>query len=538
MLRLRLSARGGWSSETFAVATKKRRHLRLNRYRAQDYQFVATPSPEARSGVATSSFPSAPALAGCFHGGRFFEAIGPRFDALGRAGEIINADVLDAWFPPSPRLVAALRDDLPWLARTSPPTACEGLVDVIAQTRGVERAAILPGAGSSDLIFRCFLRWLTPASTVLLLDPTYGEYAHVLERVVGCRVERLLLSRDDEYDVDPGRLGRALARGPDLVVLVNPNSPTGRHLARERLESILRRVPPATRVWIDETYVEYVGAGESLERFAARTENVFVCKSMSKVYALSGMRVAYLCGGPRAIAALRAITPPWVVGLPVAGGGGAGVGGRGILRRPPPGNPRVARNADASVARLRLGGRSRSGEFPPRASFRRWPRRRAHVRRLPGARAVLTVGRRDGHTARGSGGAGGGQGCRHERADDGNHPGGVQGGRSACRVTVHPLWLPPQPPLDSKARGRQNFPLTLTAHRLFCLRFFGQKQGKSPGRFRMTIHPIEPGTFSLFWPVKTGRREPLPTGQSARIAQLAEHVLGKDEVSGSIPLAG
>ncbi|MEQ2007715.1 MAG: aminotransferase class I/II-fold pyridoxal phosphate-dependent enzyme [Limisphaerales bacterium] len=254
--------------------------------------------------------------AACFHGGAFFDAIGPRFDHLERHREIINADVLDAWFPPSPKVLSALHEHLPWLLRTSPPTACEGLVEAIAAARGVAPANILPGAGSSDLIFRALRHWLTPASHALILDPTYGEYAHVLEKVVGCTVDRLTLSARDGFAVDLDRLEAALADGYDLVVLVNPNSPTGRHIPREKLEAVLRRAPQRTRVWVDETYVEYAGPGESLERFAAASENVLVCKSMSKVYALSGARAAYLCAGPHQLEALRAITPPWVVSLP------------------------------------------------------------------------------------------------------------------------------------------------------------------------------------------------------------------------------
>jgi histidinol-phosphate/aromatic aminotransferase/cobyric acid decarboxylase-like protein len=211
-------------------------------------------------------------------------------------------------------VLAALREYLPWLLRTSPPTDCAGLIETIAQARGVAPENILPGAGSSDLIFRALRHWLTPASHVLILDPTYGEYAHVLERVIGCTVDRLALSRRNQYKVDLDRLEAAFADAYDLVVLVNPNSPTGRHVPR--LESVLHRAPASTRVWVDETYVEYAGAGQSLERFAAASENVIVCKSMSKVYALSGARVAYLCAGPHQLEELRAITPPWVVSLP------------------------------------------------------------------------------------------------------------------------------------------------------------------------------------------------------------------------------
>jgi histidinol-phosphate/aromatic aminotransferase/cobyric acid decarboxylase-like protein len=254
--------------------------------------------------------------ASCFHGGAFFTAIGETFDHLERAGSIINADVLDTWFPPAPGVLAALREHLPWLLRTSPPTACGGLVETIAAARGVQPEHILPGAGSSDLIFRALRHWLTPRSHALILDPTYGEYAHVLERVVGCTVDRLTLRREEGYTVDLARLEAAFADDYDLIVLVNPNSPTGRHIPRRELEPVLRRVPQRTRVWIDETYIEYAGPGESIESFAAQSENIVVCKSMSKVYALSGARAAYLCAGPHQLEALRAITPPWVVSLP------------------------------------------------------------------------------------------------------------------------------------------------------------------------------------------------------------------------------
>jgi histidinol-phosphate/aromatic aminotransferase/cobyric acid decarboxylase-like protein len=252
----------------------------------------------------------------CFHGGAFFEAVGTKFDALDRSAKIINADVLDAWFPPSPRVLAALTDHLPWLLRTSPPTGCEGLIETIAEVRGVARDNILPGAGSSDLIFRALRQWLTPASRALILDPTYGEYAHVLERVIGCSVDRLNLRRANRYAVDLAQLEAALAKNYDLAVLVNPNSPTGRHIPRPELEAVLRHAPVRTRIWLDETYVDYAGTDQSLEAFACRSENVVVCKSMSKAYALSGARVAYLAAGAHQLEALRAITPPWAVSLP------------------------------------------------------------------------------------------------------------------------------------------------------------------------------------------------------------------------------
>ena len=252
----------------------------------------------------------------CSHGGAFFEAIGEDFDALERADQIINADVLDAWFPPAPEVINVLREHLEWSLRTSPPIGCDGMLRAIAAARSVPVECLVPAAGSSELIFTALTQWLSPSSRVLLLDPSYGEYAHVLEHLIGCRVDRLLLHRADNYDADLDSLAARLATGYDLVLLVNPNSPTGRHIPRTRLESILSSAPPRTRIWIDETYIDYAGAGESLESFGAKSRNVIVCKSLSKAFALSGVRVAYLCGPLRIARELRARTPPWSVSLP------------------------------------------------------------------------------------------------------------------------------------------------------------------------------------------------------------------------------
>ena len=252
----------------------------------------------------------------CYHGGAFFEAVGEEFDALERLSTIISADVLDAWFPPAPGVVEAIEQHLPLLLRTSPPTSCAGLIRAISRARDVAPANIIAGGGSSDLIFLALTRWLGSQSRVLILDPMYGEYSHVVEQVIGCRVDRLLLSRADGYVLDPVRLAdRLRTTRYDLAIIVNPNSPTGRHVSRAALEAALSVVPEHTRVWIDETYIDFVGRHESLEAFAAARDNVVVCKSMSKAYALSGARVGYLCASPRTIDALRGYNPPWAVGL-------------------------------------------------------------------------------------------------------------------------------------------------------------------------------------------------------------------------------
>ena len=251
-----------------------------------------------------------------FHGGAFFDAIGREFDDLSRRDQVISADVLDAWFPPSPKVVAAMRDNLEWVISTSPPTAAEGLVASIAKARGISEECVIAGGGSSSLIYAGLRSLVDAGSKVLVLEPSYGEYAHLLENVVGCQVERFVLRRRDGFKVDLVELARRLKANFDLVVIVNPNNPTGQFIRREDLVEMLGRVPSATRFWIDETYIDFVDSKQSIEKYAAQGDNVIVCKSMSKAYALSGLRVGYLCGPSGFIEQLGRSNPPWAVSLP------------------------------------------------------------------------------------------------------------------------------------------------------------------------------------------------------------------------------
>lgn len=252
----------------------------------------------------------------CYHGGAFFKAIGEDLQTLDNAIQIINADVLDAWFPPSPDVLKAIHENLSFLIQTSPPTHAEGLIKVIAKARGIREQNILPGAGSSDLIFLSLMCLLNKKSKVLIIDPCYGEYIHVLENVVQCQITRFDLCREEEFIVNTTSLLKEINKGYDMVVLVNPNSPTGVHTPKKDMEEMLLQVPLSTIVWLDETYVEFVGSSESLEKFAVKTENLIVCKSMSKVYALSGVRSAYLCCSPHIIEILKRFSPPWSISLP------------------------------------------------------------------------------------------------------------------------------------------------------------------------------------------------------------------------------
>lgn len=245
------------------------------------------------------------------HGGDFFEAIGVRLDHLERRSEVVNADVLDAWYPPSPKVIAAIREHLDWLVSASPPTHAEGLREIVAESRGVDASSVLLSPGSSPLIFQLIPKLFT-RKRVGLLDPTYGEYRHVLERCQA-RVEALPLA-GPEFRPSIEVLA-SFARGLEGLVLVNPNSPTGVALALREVEALLHDLPKDFPVWIDETYIDFLGEGESAERLVMAHPNLLILKSMSKFYALSGLRVGYAVARPELVDAEEEEIAPWSLGI-------------------------------------------------------------------------------------------------------------------------------------------------------------------------------------------------------------------------------
>ena len=250
-----------------------------------------------------------------YHGGAFFNAIGNEFTTLKKAKDIISADVLDAWFDPSPKVLSKIKEHLPFSIKTSPPTQCEGLIKTIAKTRKVPQANIIVGGGSSDLMFAFFPHTLKKKNRVLILDPSYGEYAHIFAHVTKNRIIRHRLRKEDQFKINYADLSRQIEREkPNVVILVNPNSPTGQYWKKQNIIRLTKDFPAALFV-IDETYVEYIDKKLSLESEAVKRKNLAIIKSMSKVYALSGARVGYIVAHEKIIDKVASFIPPWSVSL-------------------------------------------------------------------------------------------------------------------------------------------------------------------------------------------------------------------------------
>lgn len=137
----------------------------------------------------------------------------------------------------------------------------------------------------------------------------------MLEQVIGCRVDRLNLRRTNHHDLDLGALAAALEKDYDLVILVNPNSPTGRHVDRQELEGVLRLAPVNTRGGSTSlTSITRAGSSRSGGGGSER-EHRRLQIDVQGIRVERDARSLSLRGHPPTRVAPRH-PPPWVVSLP------------------------------------------------------------------------------------------------------------------------------------------------------------------------------------------------------------------------------
>ena len=242
----------------------------------------------------------------CYHGGSSWEISGLNFK---KRKTLVVADVLDSYFKPSPNVINIINTNLTRSIMESPPTHSDQLIETISNVRNISKDKILVSSGSSSIMYSIFPNILTKKSRVLLLSPMYGEYKHIMENVIKCNIDYFYLHKKDNYKIDLEKLD-SIVDNYDLLIIVNPNSPTGVYC--DLVDIIKKKKHKNIKIWVDETYIDYL-YNKTLEPLLEECKNLYICKSMSKCYALSGLRVAYLAGN---VENFKKYIPPWSVSLP------------------------------------------------------------------------------------------------------------------------------------------------------------------------------------------------------------------------------
>jgi histidinol-phosphate aminotransferase len=244
------------------------------------------------------------------HGGALWQ---PGIRCVRDYDSVIAADVNDAWYPPSPRVLEAIAEWAP-CANHSPDTACRRLVGALSDKFRVDAEAIRIGAGSSDLLHHIVMSSVRQGDEVLTLEPTYAEYAHAAA-LAGGRVRTVVLDPGAGFAADVEQIVEAVRRGPRLCVICNPNNPTGSVIPRAGLLRIVHAAAPETLVLLDEAYIDF-RPEDSLFADVPDYPNLAVVRTFSKVYAMAGLRVGFAAIGEGFLTAFDEHgRPPWPVNL-------------------------------------------------------------------------------------------------------------------------------------------------------------------------------------------------------------------------------
>ncbi|MCG8653868.1 MAG: 5,6-dimethylbenzimidazole synthase, partial [Pirellulales bacterium] len=191
-----------------------------------------------------------------------------------------------------------------------PDRDCGELREALADRHEIPCERILVGNGCSELIHLVASNWLQPGHRCLVVGPTFSEYARA-SRLLGATVDQVSAGPEDGFAVPVDEVTSALEQSNyDLVWICNPNNPTGRGIK----DAVIHRWSqdhPETLFAVDESYIEFAQSVRSVG--GGQAANLIVLRSMTKSYALAGLRLGYLIGQSAQIQALRDRRVPWSV---------------------------------------------------------------------------------------------------------------------------------------------------------------------------------------------------------------------------------
>ena len=239
------------------------------------------------------------------HGGEVFRLAA---EAGIEPGEIIDfsANINPLGLPPG--VYKVMQKSLKNLANY-PEIGAESLRLCVARRHNLSEENIVVGNGSSALIY-LLARILKPRKA-LIWAPTFTEYERAL-RQVQSKVTNLVSWKPGKTIFLEDIVESSIAAQPDLVFLCNPNNPTGALWSIAELEQIVSTYQKAGIICVlDEAFINFVGAEYSFATRVNDFDNLIVLRSLTKIYALAGLRCGYLLSGPSLNHLLSPFLEPW-----------------------------------------------------------------------------------------------------------------------------------------------------------------------------------------------------------------------------------
>lgn len=186
------------------------------------------------------------------------------------------------------------------------------LTDALAAFHRLPADSLLAASGSTELFYLA-PQVLRPRRA-LLVTPAFSEYQRALT-LVGTTLDFFPLRPENNFELDLCQLLQQVKPDTDLVLLANPGNPTGAAVPAAKIESLARALREQALLAVDEAFIDFCPAQSVIERVVDHS-NLYVIRSLTKFYAIPGLRAGYLAGSPRGIARLAAARPPWPLSTP------------------------------------------------------------------------------------------------------------------------------------------------------------------------------------------------------------------------------
>jgi threonine-phosphate decarboxylase len=246
----------------------------------------------------------------CVHGGEVL-------DAAYRSG-VKHEELLDFSSSVNPlgtsvKALAAVEAAFGKVAAYPDSTSLE-LREVIAKHYSIGKENIVVGNGSTELMYLFAEVFLSKGDLVVMAAPTFGEYEGAV-RKTGADICFIKLGEDQKLNVNVFIEGMALG-GVKMVFICNPNNPTSLLTSTEDLTRILDvALEQSILVFLDEDFLEFVENEQALSMIGSidKYPNLFILRSFTKLFGLTGLRVGYGIASREIIDVLMCTKIPWNV---------------------------------------------------------------------------------------------------------------------------------------------------------------------------------------------------------------------------------
>lgn len=216
-----------------------------------------------------------------------------------RSGSLVKLNTNENPYPPSPRVLDALRAAVTGDAlRKYPDPVGTAFRQAAGRVLGVDPDGVLSGNGSDDILTIVTRAFVPAGGLAVSPTPSYLLY-RTLAEIQGARFQAVPYNPDWSLP-DPWPV-----RGAHLTYLANPNSPSGTAAGPEALERFLRQV--GGPVLLDEAYADFAGLDTFGWLARAKPANVVVSRTFSKGYSLAGMRFGFAVADPAVVRELAKV---------------------------------------------------------------------------------------------------------------------------------------------------------------------------------------------------------------------------------------